>query len=184
MKKNRESDIGSCSGVVRKMWLTMKLLFCFLLVGFSTVYASISAQVKVSISIQDASLQEVFEELTGLTGYHFVYSSDMLSRTGKVSVELQNRDLEEVLAVCLKNTELWYRLEDNIVVISPKFEQPYVPQKKITLTGKVKDKGGMSLPGVTILQKGSTMGVVTDVDGNCRLTVPEGSGLTFVFKFE
>ena len=32
MKKNQESDVGKASGVVWKMWLTMKLLFCFLLI--------------------------------------------------------------------------------------------------------------------------------------------------------
>lgn len=183
MKKNRESDIGSYTGIMGKMWLTMKLLFCFLLIGLSTVYGSTFAQVKVSISVRDASLQKVFEKLTDLTGYHFVYSSDMLRQTGKVSIEFQDQNLDQVLAACLKNTGLWYRLEDNIVVISPKFEQPYVPQKKITFSGNVRDKSGMPLPGVTILLKGSTLGVVSDVEGNFRLTVPEASEITLVFSF-
>ena len=74
-------------------------------------------------------------------------------------------------------------MEDNIIVISPKFRQPDVPQKKITLTGNVKDKEGRPLPGVTILLKGSAVGVVSDVDGNFTLTVPEESGLTLVFSF-
>lgn len=46
MKKNQESDVGKASGVVWKMWLTMKLLFCFLLIGFSTVYGNAFSQVK------------------------------------------------------------------------------------------------------------------------------------------
>ena len=96
---------------------------------------------------------------------------------------MQNCDLGQIMAVCLKNTGLWYRLEDNIIVISPKFRQPDVPQKKITLTGNVKDKEGRPLPGVTILLKGSAVGVVSDVDGNFTLTVPEESGLTLVFSF-
>ena len=183
MKKNQESDVGKASGVVWKMWLTMKLLFCFLLIGFSTVYGNAFSQVKISISVNEVSLQEVFEKLTEQTGYHFVYSNEMLQRTGKVSVDMQDCDLGQIMAVCLKNTGLWYRLEDNIIVISPKFRQPDVPQKKITLTGTVKDKSGMLLPGVTILLKGSTLGVVTDVDGNFRLIVPEASEITLVFSF-
>ena len=183
MKKNQESDVGKASGVVWKMWLTMKLLFCFLLIGFSTVYGNAFSQVKISISVNEVSLQEVFEKLTEQTGYHFVYSNEMLQRTGKISVDMQNCDLGQIMAVCLKNTGLWYRLEDNIIVISPKFRQPDVPQKKITLTGNVKDKEGRPLPGVTILLKGSAVGVVSDVDGNFTLTVPEESGLTLVFSF-
>lgn len=80
-------------------------------------------------------MQEVFEKLTEQTGYHFVYSNEMLQRTGKVSVDMQNCDLGQIMAVCLKNTGLWYRLEDNIIVISPKFRQPDVPQKKSPLPG-------------------------------------------------
>lgn len=134
------------------------------------------SQVKISISVNEVSLQEVFEKLTEQTGYHFVYSNEMLQRTGKVSVDMQDCDLGQIMAVCLKNTGLWYRLEDNIIVISPKFRQPDVPQKKITLTGNVKDKEGRPLPGVTILLKGSAVGVVSDVDGNFTLTVPGGIG--------
>ena len=92
MKKNQESDVGKASGVVWKMWLTMKLLFCFLLIGFSTVYGNAFSQVKISISVNEVSLQEVFEKLTEQTGYHFVYSNEMLQRTGKVSVDMQDCD--------------------------------------------------------------------------------------------
>mgnify|MGYP000687294715 FL=1 len=55
MKKNQESDVGKASGVVWKMWLTMKLLFCFLLIGFSTVYGNAFSQVKISISVNEVS---------------------------------------------------------------------------------------------------------------------------------
>lgn len=48
----------------------MKLLFCFLLIGFSTVYGNAFSQVKISISVNEVSLQEVFEKLTEQTGYH------------------------------------------------------------------------------------------------------------------
>lgn len=183
MKKNCESDVGKISGWVKKIWLTMKLLICILVMGLSSVYGSVFSQVKVSISVNDASLQEVFEELTLLTGYHFVYSSDMLQHAGRISVALQEEELDKVMAECLKNTGLWYRLEDNIVVISPKFTPPYVPQKKMEITGVVRDKNGQSLPGVTILLKGSQLGVVTDVNGNFRLTVPEKTEVALVFSF-
>ena len=49
MKKNQESDVGKASGVVWKMWLTMKLLFCFLLIGFSTFYGNAFSQVNISV---------------------------------------------------------------------------------------------------------------------------------------
>ena len=85
------------------------------------------------------------------------------------------------MAVCLKNTGgLWYRLEDNIIVISPKFRQPDVPQKNHPLP-ECKRQRGTSVAGVTILLKGSAVGVVSDVDGNFTLTVPEESTDACIF---
>ena len=51
-------------------------------------------------------------------------------------------------------------------------------QKK--LTGKVTDEKGEPLPGVTIIAKGSNAGVITDMDGNYSINMPNGSD---VLKF-
>lgn len=42
-----------------------------------------------------------------------------------------------------------------------------------TVRGQVTDEEGESLPGVNILVKNTTIGTVTDVDGNFRLTMPD-----------
>ena len=44
--------------------------------------------------------------------------------------------------------------------------------QNITLTGKVKDKNGEILIGAVILEKGTTNGTITDVDGNYKITIP------------
>lgn len=51
-----------------------------------------------------------------------------------------------------------------------------------TVTGKVVDKAGNPLPGVSILYKGTSTGTITDLDGNYRLDVPEGSGV-LIFSY-
>ncbi|PSR53507.1 SusC/RagA family TonB-linked outer membrane protein [Adhaeribacter arboris] len=50
----------------------------------------------------------------------------------------------------------------------------------LTIKGKVTGDGGESLPGVTILLKGTTTGTVTDVEGNYQLAVPNGNGTLIV----
>ncbi|MGI4820014.1 MAG: SusC/RagA family TonB-linked outer membrane protein [Janthinobacterium lividum] len=51
-----------------------------------------------------------------------------------------------------------------------------------TVSGRVTDqKSKEGLPGVTVLQKGTTNGVSTDADGSFKLTVPQ-SGATLVFS--
>lgn len=51
-----------------------------------------------------------------------------------------------------------------------------------TVSGKVTDDSGESLPGVNVVLKGTTTGTTTDLDGNYRLSIPEAGG-TLVVSF-
>ena len=95
---------------------------------------------------------------------------------GKVSLNMENRDLQEVLAECLKGTQLWYIIENQVVVISPKLKNLSQVKKENHSTlasGKVVDQNKSPLPGVTILLKGTTSGVVTNVDGVFFIMIPD-----------
>ena len=50
-----------------------------------------------------------------------------------------------------------------------------------TVSGKVTDDSGESLPGVNVLIKGTTTGTQTDLDGNYRISVDEGTTLSFSY---
>ncbi|MCE1198274.1 MAG: TonB-dependent receptor [Marinilabiliales bacterium] len=54
-------------------------------------------------------------------------------------------------------------------------------QQEIKISGKVTDSSGHALPGVTVAVKGTTRGVITDMDGNYSLQIPGESTLTFSF---
>ena len=183
MKKNRDLDIGSWPDIVRKMYLTMKICVCMLILGLSTLSARTHSQIRLTLDAKNKTLPEVFQEITRLSGYEFMYSSNELRHVGKVSVQLEDRDLSDILAECLKNTGLWYRLEDDVIIISPKLVSPQKVGEKLVVTGSVKDKGGMPLPGVTILLKGTQLGGVTDADGNFRLTLPGNTEHVLIFSF-
>lgn len=182
MKKNRDLDIGSWPDVIRKMYLTMKICVCLLLLGLSTVSARTYSQIRLSLEAKDKTLPEIFQEITRQSGYEFMYSSNELRHVNKVSVSAENRDLSEILAECLKNTGLGYRLEDDVIVISPKLASPQVPEK-LELTGVVKDKDGIPLPGVSVLIKGTTLGVSTDVDGRFSFSMTGSESVTLIFSF-
>ena len=50
-----------------------------------------------------------------------------------------------------------------------------------TVSGKVTDETGESLPGVNVLIKGTTTGTQTDLDGNYRLQVEDGAVLVYSY---
>ena len=55
--------------------------------------------------------------------------------------------------------------------------------KKITVKGKVVDEKGEMLPGVTVLLKGTTVGIVTDIDGKFKIELPKRDTMILVFTF-
>src|SRR5665648_509110 len=51
----------------------------------------------------------------------------------------------------------------------------------ITVKGKIVDENGESVPGATVQQKGTTIGVITDINGNFSLSVPSDATLIISF---
>ena len=78
-----------------------------------------------------------------------------------MSVEVKDKDVYEALDICLKGTGLTYVVQQDVIVIK-RADAPVQEVKKVTITGRVVDKDSLPLPGVTILLKHTTMGVVTD----------------------
>lgn len=57
-----------------------------------------------------------------------------------------------------------------------------ISQQTITITGTVVDAGGIPLPGVSIIVKGTTTGTVSDAQGKYTITVPESTS-TLIFSY-
>ncbi len=53
--------------------------------------------------------------------------------------------------------------------------------QNIQVSGKVLDENGESLPGASVIVKGTTSGTVTDFDGNYKIEVPEDGILIFSY---
>lgn len=179
MKKNHDFDIGlhSC---VRKC-----ILMSFLLLGLFVIPLSGNCQnkeVRLTLKMENAALRDIFDAITKKIGYDFVYSSNLLAKTGKVSVDVKDELLENVLKQMLKGTGLGYKIEEKHIIVSPILKKEEVG-KVMTVTGIVKDENGEVLPGVTVLLKGTTVGCASDVNGKFTLVVPEGEKNVLEFTF-
>jgi len=73
----------------------------------------------ITISLQDATLENVFKEINQQTGYSFVYTKTKLRRAKKVSIEVFNSSLNEVLCLCFQNQPLTYTIVGKTVVVKP-----------------------------------------------------------------
>ena len=123
---------------------------------------------RVNLKVEKTSLIRAIEALRSQTRYNFLFNSKDLQPYTDISVHLQSVTLQQVLDSLLigRKTGLEYTIEGETVVIRKKQTQ----EQQCTVNGRVTDNRGQALPGVTVLVKGTTMGTVTDVDGNYKIS--------------
>lgn len=61
------------------------------------------------------------------------------------------------------------------------YEKLLLQSGDVDISGTVTDENGEALPGATVIEKGTTNGTITDLDGNFKLTVGENAALSISF---
>lgn len=186
MVKNWTSPSFSKGKWQKILWI-MRLKFLILLCCIQTVNASVYSQKqKLDVFFENESMLKVIDFLQKETGLSFFYEKANLKAAGRVSVDMKQAALDEVLDQVLTAKGYQYELLDQVVVIKPAIQADAgkaAQQPGHKLTGKVVDVKGNPLPGVTVMIKGTGMGVVTDVDGNYTLELPAVQDIRLLFSF-
>lgn len=164
-----------------KFWLTVRLCWLLLLVFILPSFgAAFSQHQKMDIHVKNVTLEELIKKIKENASVDFLYNLTEIEKGGTVSVEMEQATVEEILQVALKGKGLGYSLSNGVIVIRP---QAGGPQEVQTVKGKVIDVNGDALPGVSVVIKGTTIGVSTDIHGNFSLSLPDFKGKTLVFSF-
>ncbi len=161
------------------MRLTMIMMLVFVLQLSANSFAQ---KEKVSLNFKEASIEKIFKEIKRQTNYDFFYSSKYLDISQKISININDEYLQDILINILGNKyNIDFRKE--IIVITP-VEKESLQIKKTTIKGIVTDENGHPLPGVSVIVKGASVGTSTDVIGHFKFEVPEITKSTvLVFSF-
>lgn len=178
MKNSREKK--AFAGIYCKVFVIMTLCLCTVTSLWAN--SSSASPQRVTINLKDAAVKQVFAEIRKQTTYNFVYSDDQMDKLKPVTLNVTAETVENVLNKVLEGTSYTYTVEGNSIAIVAK-DNVKKEVKEIRVTGNVKDKDGQPLPGVSVIVKGTTVGVATDIDGNYTLTFAERQGVTLVFSF-
>lgn len=147
----------------------------FLLVWAVNLPARASAQGRsLSLFFENADLETVMQEIKRQTQYDFVYNAQQIDFNDKLTLKLENVNLETALRQCFERWGLSYTIKDRIIILQkkkPGVDRDSSQQPVKGITGKVVDKRGEPLPGVSVIVKGSGVGVATDVDGKFKLNI-------------
>ena len=156
-----------------------------MLLGLLQVSASVySQQTNLVLRLENSSIEQVLKKIEEQSKFYFLYRSDLLKDIPSVSIQVKDAKLEDILNKILIPNGFSYEIDDRVVVIKKATEKaaPIPVEQQKGVSGTVKDKNGISIPGTSVVVKGTTTGTITDNDGNFRLNVPENAQ-TLVFSF-
>ncbi|MDR3061654.1 MAG: TonB-dependent receptor [Dysgonamonadaceae bacterium] len=163
----------------KKVYTIMKLSGILLFIAtFQGLANGYSQTVSLNLRLNNVPMREVFKEIENQSELSFLFSDDLSDLNGKVDVNVNKKNVREVLDDMFANTNLGYRiLDEKLIVIAPKD----VMQQR-TITGVAKDEFGVVLPGVNVSVKGTSIGATTDGNGKYTVDIP-GRGAVLVFSY-
>jgi TonB-dependent starch-binding outer membrane protein SusC len=152
-----------------KFFITMKLTLLLTCITALQISASVYSQnTKISLKGAQGNFGEIITAIEDQTDFKVFYKNEQIDLTRKVQLSASSASVADLLTQALEGTNLVYTLLDKIIVLSPKEVNA---KQQITVKGKVVDEKGISMPGVNVVEKGTTNGGVTDMDGNFTLNV-------------
>ena len=129
-----------------------------------SVCAASAQTVRISVSMEDATLAQVMKEIENQTRYLFINKG--VDTRSKVSIDVSREAIQDVLAHLFADTDISYRIDEFYIILTPKEEKP------VSVSGRILDSRGNPIAGASILVQGTTVGVSSDADGTFTLLVP------------
>ena len=188
MKKKRTKDHSGLGRMIRKGFLIMKLSLLLIVFGVLQSTASVYSQTwRMNLNEKSMTVKEVLNRIENSSEFRFFYEEKKVNVEKSVVVDFNNATIIEVLGQLFDKDDIEYKiLDNNFIVLKPKgddsrFSMESTQQKK-SVSGKVTDSSGATLPGVSVVVKGTTTGVITDHNGSYSLSnIPENATLQFSF---
>ena len=142
---------------------------CLLCLSAVVMFLSASAaapDVRVTLDENSASLKSVIEKIESQTRYLFAVEESVdVNQT--VTVKVDNAPLAAALDQIVSGRNLAYSINGMNIVLSQK-----VSNRPLAVKGQIKDPSGQPVPGASVFVLGTTVGTVTDLDGNFSIEVP------------
>lgn len=166
----------------KKLKCEIKILL-FVLFLFTPFFLNATSQEekRVNLNFTNAPLSQVLNEIGKQTSLRIIYSTKDVNPDRVVSVKANQEKLTAVMAGLLKNTNAAYTLKDDCLVLFSSNEkrdvQKAVQQTKRTIKGVINDELGDPLMGVSVKIQGTSMGTITDLDGNYTIEVPDDNAV-------
>ena len=163
----------------KKVFRIMKISFIISFICLFQLSATVYSQNGLfTIETNNTTMRDLFHEVEQQSSFRFFYNDVLIDIDQKVSIDVSDKRIDELMDIVLANSGITYRILNNkLIVVSPE-----ALLQQLTLTGVVTDANGDPLPGVTVAIKGTSQGTATDANGAFSLQVPNENAV-LVFSY-
>lgn len=155
----------------------MKLIIALTFLSVINASAGSHAQT-VSVRLNQTEISRALDYIEQQGNFRFLFNSRLKDLKQKVSLDMVNAPIAEVLDKLFHGTSLAYkRLDNNLIAI--RSDKP--EEQDIKITGRITGDKGEPLSGVSIAVKGTSKGTISDNNGNYSLTVSPNAVLVISF---
>lgn len=143
-------------------------------------------EVLVDIKVINSDISNVLLEIEAKTNFNFAYDKKDLKESDQINLDYQQASVAEVLMAISKMSNLKFKQINNFINISKrknrdKTSLEIILGQDVDISGKITDENGEGLPGASVIQKGTTNGITTDLNGQYKISLPENATLVISF---
>lgn len=134
----------------------------------------------MTVRVNKAEVQEVFRQIKEQVGLDFVYNKAQIATFPPVTLNMQGVTVDAVLKRVFEKSSFEYMYENSSVIVR---KRTTLSQQAggVVIRGVVSDQEGNTVPGVSVVLKGTTLGTASDADGKFALTLPSLDGVVLTF---
>ena len=171
MKKERDDSRLLSLKITR----IMKIMLMFILVGILQISAITYAQEhRISVSVENGTFYDVVSQIEKQSEFMFFYKSEEIDNNQRINLNVTNKLVSEILNEITKNNNLAYKITGKHIIITRVVSENQVSKR---IKGCIKDSSGEPIVGANVVEKGTTNGAITDIDGNFSIEVATGAVL-------
>ena len=132
----------------------------------------------ITVRFQNIPLKEAMARIEKNSGYTFFYDGNQVNVNQPVSLDAKDMPIRKAVEMLLKKTGISYEVTSTQVALFSKDDaQKSTKGKQINVSGRVTDINGEPIIGANVTVPGTSIGTVTDMDGNYSFTAPSDSKL-------
>lgn len=165
-----------------KILRIMRFYLLFLVLSVASAFASTTYSQSTALTLQlnNTPIEDVLNRIEEQTEFRFLYNKKIVNVERKVNVIVDGKSIMEVLDNIFKNSGISYTISDRQIVLNKK-ESLTSAQQSNRVTGVVTDEYGDPIIGANVIEKGTTNGIITDLDGKFTINVNPGAVLQFSY---